>query len=218
MLVVFGALSLAPLLVTGGSVYVLDGHQAVGSDVDETPASAEIDSCTTITEPGRYVLTADIVNDKGTHLSESCIHIESDDVVLDGAGHRVDGRGVSGTIGVHVTSARPLTNVTVTRLTVSDWDWGVHYEGVSGGEIQGVTARHNGAGVSLDETDGVRVDDNEISNNAIGVYLLDASDNSIRHNAVADNHLGIDCEGADANTFSSNSIESNRVTGSTSTC
>lgn len=215
---VFGAVVFAPLLLTMGNVFVLDGDATEEPGVVEPAPLTEIDSCTTISEPGRYVLTADIVDDKGTHLSERCIHIKADDVVLDGAGHRVDGRGVSGTVGVYVSSSEPLTNVSVTRLTVSDWDWGVHYEGVSGGEVRAVTANYNGAGVSLTETRSVTVADNEVSNNAIGIYLLDSADNTIRHNAVSANHLGVDCEGSDGNTLAANTIGSNQVTGSTAAC
>lgn len=217
LLLLSGVVVFVPLLVATGSLLV-DGDSRGGSDGADTATPTRIDSCTTISEPGRYELVADIVNDEETHLSESCIQIESDDVILDGGGHRVDGRGVSGTIGVHVASSGRLTNVSVIRLTVSDWDWGVHYEGVTGGEVRAVTAESNGAGVSLAETRGVTVRDTEISNNGIGVYLLDAADNSIRHTTVSDNLLGIDCDGADANAFAANTLASNRATGAPSDC
>lgn len=220
LLLSFGVVFSTLVLVTAGSVLVIDRAPWTGQagGPQATPPTKEVASCTTITEPGRYELTADIVNDRETHLSESCIRIESDDVVLDGAGHRVDGRSVSGTIGVHVAGSGQLTNVSVIRLTVSDWDWGIHYEGVTGGEIREAAVEFNAAGITLAGTQEITARDNVVSNNGIGVFLLDASDNEIRHNQVSANHLGVDCDGAAGNTFAANDISDNRATGALSTC
>lgn len=207
-----------PILLASGGASVIVGHVGAGASVDEPATRTEIDSCTTITEPGRYVLTADIMDDQSTHLSESCIRIEADDVILDGNGHQVDGRGVSGTVGVSVASSGQLTNVSVTGLRVTDWDWGIYYDGVTEGQIRGVTAKHNGAGVSLNDTQEVSVQDNEISYNGIGLFVLDAANNSIRHNTISDNLVGVDCNGADSNTFEANSLGPNRATGSPAAC
>lgn len=181
------------LMVTTVGVAPVDGSTADLATPDPLD-QGWITSCTTITEPGRYVLVTDVVNDRGTHLSESCIHITTDDVILDGGGHTVDGRGISGTIGVAV-SGDELTNVTVSGLTVSDWDWGVYYAGVTDGRIQHVTVRHNGAGVSLEETDHVTILDSEITDNGLGVFVLNGSDNSIRDTNLSANIHDVACEG-----------------------
>lgn len=204
-----------PVVLAAGSVIDLERAGGDGWGASDATSTTTIDSCTTIAEPGRYVLTADIVDDTSTHLSESCIQIKADDVVLDGSGHRVDGRGVSGTTGIAVTSSGQLSNVSVTRLTVSDWDWGVYYQDVSGGEVRAVTVEHNGAGIALEETRHVAVRDNEVANNGIGVFVHDASGNVVQHNSVSENLVGVDCEGAEANTFEANSITANRAAGAT---
>lgn len=48
----------------------------------------EISQCTTIDEPGRYVLTSDITDSGARH----CIRIIASDVVFDGQGHTLDAR------------------------------------------------------------------------------------------------------------------------------
>lgn len=182
------------LVVTGVGAASLGGPTA-DLAAPELMKEEWITTCTTITDPGRYMLVADIRNDRQTHLSESCIRIASDDVILDGAGHTVDGRGISGTIGVAVTSEQELTNVTVSRLTVSDWDWGIYYAGVSGGAVRNVTARHNGAGVSMEETQRVTIRDSEISENGLGVFVYNGSENTIRGSNITANIQNLACDG-----------------------
>ncbi|MFC7047007.1 hypothetical protein ACFQH6_17840 [Halobacteriaceae archaeon GCM10025711] len=74
----------------GGAVLLSDGSD--GRD------ATTLDSCTTITEGGRYVLAGDVVDSD----ADTCIRVRASDVVLDGAGHRVDGVGAFGTAGVVV--------------------------------------------------------------------------------------------------------------------
>lgn len=215
LLVLFGVAIALPAVVAGSGAFSLERAGWGGWGDGGSPSPTAIDSCTSITEPGRYLLTADIVDDQSTHLSESCIRIEADDVVLDGDGHRLDGRGVSGTVGIAVSSSGGLSNVSVVRLTVSDWDWGLYYQDVSGGEVRDVTVEHNGAGIAMEETRGVTVRDNEIANNGIGVFVLDASDIAVRSNSVSENLVGVDCDGAEV-TFEANAIASNRAPGAAS--
>ena len=72
------ALVLALTVVLGtGVLWYTDG--AVGAE------PTRIDGCTTISEPGRYVLTADLLD----RDASTCIGVRSSDVVLDGAGHQI---------------------------------------------------------------------------------------------------------------------------------
>ncbi|WP_117594682.1 hypothetical protein [Haloprofundus halophilus] len=159
--------------ITAGSVgtpVAADGRSATGPS-DVTSGVTPIDSCTTISEPGRYALTEDIENGGGTLLSRACIRIDAGDVVLDGDGHRVDGNGVSNTTGIAVTAA-DARNVTVTDLEVRDWHRGIDYRKSTCGRISTVTATNNTYGLSLERAAGIRVADSEPRGNIVGVETV----------------------------------------------
>ncbi|WP_129113090.1 NosD domain-containing protein [Halegenticoccus tardaugens] len=147
-----------------------------------------IDGPTTISQPGEYVLATDLTGSPGTNLSESCIRIESSDVVLDGRGRMVGGGGISGTKGVTVASSSTLTNVTVKNLTVFRWNRGIYLKNVTDATIRNVTAREN----------------------AHGIYLENAVDNAIVGNTLSNNLVGVG-PAATANRLSNNTLDSNHV-------
>jgi hypothetical protein len=73
-----------------------------------------LNSCGTITEPGVYTLGSDLQNSS----ADACMDVETDDVVLDGAGHTIAGDGDGTGVAVIATVDRweyldPYTNVTV---------------------------------------------------------------------------------------------------------
>lgn len=145
-------------------------------------------SRTRITDPGIYTLDRNIRQGGGTFISETCIRIESDDVILDGAGHTVDGRGVSDTTGIAATADDGLKNVVVMNLTVTDWDRGFLFENVSGGGLYNVRSSNNGYGLSIENTRGVLMAHNRITNNLLGVCFDAASDVVQWNNTVESNH------------------------------
>lgn len=195
-----GVIALALVLagaLAGGAWVLVDGAPTNpgvpstnfgGSTAGADDATA-IDSCTEITEPGRYELTSNLTDSEAS----TCIRIRSDDVVLIGGGHRVDGVGAFGTAGVLVRSDgdEPLSNVTVRDVTVSDWDDGVRYVGVADGAVVGTTTANNRVGVSLLNARGLRVADNVARDNRLrGVSLLEESaNNTLENNTATDNAL-----------------------------
>ncbi len=85
-------------------------------------AANQINSCTTVSSPGDYILTASIINSGAS----SCINITSSDVLLDGSGFTIGGViSEIQTGGVYVYNpTTALTNVTVRNLKVTDWYYG----------------------------------------------------------------------------------------------
>ncbi|KAB1190509.1 copper-binding protein [Haloferax sp. MBLA0076] len=148
-----------------------------------------IDSCTTITEPGRYALTADITESE----ADTCIRIQTRGVHLDGRGHRVDGVGEFGTAGVVVRSTddRPVENVSVRNVTVTDWDDGIRYIGVVDGAVVSTTTENNRVGLSLLDAYDTRVANNVAHENRLrGISLFESSaNNTIVNNTATDNAL-----------------------------
>lgn len=109
------------------------------------PASAQsaptpINSCRTIADDGRYVLTENIENDD----RQVCIQILSSDVVFDGGGHTIEGESANESVGVKVNnSLTTLSNVTVRNVSTTGWTAGAYYLDANDGTIQNVNASAN---------------------------------------------------------------------------
>ncbi|WP_101294545.1 right-handed parallel beta-helix repeat-containing protein [Halegenticoccus soli] len=217
------------------ALLLLAGCQSVVPP-DAGQSDAGIDSCTEITEPGRYELTADIEDAEAGR----CIRIRTSDVVLDGGGHRVDGVGSFGTAGIVAGSwERPVSNVTVRNVEVTGWDDGVRYVSADGGRIAGTTTADNRIGVLLvnssgndlvdnvargnavhgvevaDESDGNRLSNNTAASNALfGIHLVGgAGGNELSNNAVRGNQMGLALVSADGNAVRGTAAEGNRIAG-----
>lgn len=174
--------------VTDGDTNETDGDGNVtdsDDDANETERdSQEIDSCTTITEPGRYEIVTDVEDSD----AERCIVIEAEDVTLDGDGHVVDGVEEAGTAGIVVDSVQ-LSNVQVENMTVREWGDGVLLtEGES--TVQNVTAVDNRNGFETQTMDTTLSDVTARNNTVAGIYGADAAtDFTIVDSRVANNEV-----------------------------
>lgn len=169
----------AILSVAVGGATVLDGGGASIADAAEFTGlnqadSTEIDSCTVIDEPDEYELTGDV---EGT-AEDACIHVRSDDVVLDGNGHTVRGGGADSGVGILVFNGSregypregpALSNVTVRNLTVSNWSQGVQ------------------AGETRDSGPTVRFENVAVTDSGRGMSLFGVDDSRFANVSVTDN-------------------------------
>ncbi|MBX0293925.1 NosD domain-containing protein [Haloarcula nitratireducens] len=172
------------------------GRDGTGGDAVGSLTGHEISSCTTITSPGTY----DVVDDISSAGSGVCIDVRADDVTIRGNGYALSGDGGGTGVGANLgaTSGGPITireNVEVEDLTVNGFETAVGYEEVTGGRVEGVTARGNGTGVSL----------------RYGV-----TDVTVRNSTLADSGVGFRTVGSpnvyggpENNTFEYNDVESN---------
>ncbi|WP_227354073.1 NosD domain-containing protein [Haladaptatus salinisoli] len=153
----------------------VDGGKPLATDAAEPPSSLaepiRLDSCTTISEPGRYVLASDIES-----RAETCIRIAADDAILDGAGRAVDGGTVrENATGVAVTGA----NVTVRNLSLSRWTFGIRYENAPDGVVRNVTVRRTVDGVTLASSPRSRVDGATVTSGFTGVSVVESDASAV---------------------------------------
>jgi parallel beta-helix repeat protein len=172
------ALAVCCLLATG----------LVGVGSAQTTAT-ELNSCTTIEEPGRYVLTDDVTSSSGG----VCIDIRADDVVLDGNGAVVAGNAsadnATDSVGISVGTGDELSDVTVSNVTVRDWSTGVRWTNVS---------------------DGTLIDSTVTANTGDGVVINDSTDATLTNNTVTDNgDDGIDVTDVDGLVAADNTLSGN---------
>jgi parallel beta-helix repeat protein len=176
------AVALAALALVGAGSPVALGAASSSS----APAQNVVDSCTTIDEPGTYVLAVDVDNGGETAISQACFEITADDVTFDGDGHTIDGRGVSHTKGVAVVNAE---NVTVENVEVADWHSGVLVENGSA-TVRNVTTVSNAYGVRLENASASTVTDNAVEGNLVGIYA-DGANVTLDGNDLSDNEVPV---------------------------
>ncbi|RBI60605.1 hypothetical protein DMJ13_16560 [halophilic archaeon] len=176
-------LFIIPLGIIAGSIlFITDGF--IGSP-DGNASGAEytnITSCTTISEPGQYALRRDIGRSAG--LSDSCITIQANNVVLDGFGHTVNGRGVTNSTGIRV-EGNSVTDVTIRSVTVTDWNRGIHVMNSSQVSVQNMTATGNAEAVTYWNTAHSSISQSQLRRNLFGVVI----DNASRNVAILDNRF-----------------------------
>lgn len=173
----------SPMPFTSGNINL------TWASTDVNTSGNEISSCSVISAPGNYVLTQDITNS----AEFTCIMINSGGVVLDGAGHTIDGIDAVNSTGVYVSG---LSDVTVTNLQVTDWNTGIYYQDVTNGSIVNNYLNSNSySGISLVTsifTHSVvpgytTIIQNSISNSDYGILMISSGYNNITGNNVTFN-------------------------------
>ena len=152
-----GAIAICLLLVASVATVAVVGPASGQSD----PDPVRVDSCRTIADDGRYVLTENITNSS----ADVCIRILSSDVLFVGRGHVIDAGpnatdpNATGSVGIQVTnSLTTLSNVTVVDVSVTDWSRGVVYRDANDGVIRQVNASANARhGIGLQRSSDVHV-------------------------------------------------------------
>jgi parallel beta-helix repeat protein len=149
-----------------------------------------INSCTSIDKPGHYELRSDITNGGGTGISKSCIKIRSGNVVLDGNGHTISGRGNSHTTGVQVITSKGAGGVKIRNVSLTDWHNGVEFRQAKAANIQNVRASSNVFGISVESVSQAQIKRNTARNNTVGIRVdegikqLEIGQNSFSDNEV----------------------------------
>lgn len=168
-------------------------------------------SCTTISSPGEYVLTADLRSSEDT-----CINITASDVTFDGHGHTIRGSYRWRAYGVFVYNPKAtLTNVVVKRLVATEWGYGIYYKNTEDGVIDNNTVLTNFFGITLASSTNSNLVNNNVSGNKhIGINLSSSSDhNTISQNDITLNGNGIVLFHSSDNSITSNTLDTNIVNG-----
>ncbi len=171
-------------------------------------AVTEINSCTTISEPGEYVLNRTIA-DSG---AANCIIITSSDIIFNGSGYTIDGQDALG-YGVYVyNSTATLANVTVKNLIVTDWGYGIVYKDITNGNVVDNIANSNTGwgGFYLESSKKIILANNTANSNGGGIRLAYSSNNILTNNTVILNNVhGISIEVSNDNILLNNTATFN---------
>jgi len=167
VLSVFSVFKPAGAVWTGGKIYIR-------ADGRVEPGNAPITTRDKVT----YTLTDDVTTEG--------IVIERDNIILDGNGHTVTGRGKG--YGILLENRR---NVIVRNIKIEKFDDGICVGESSSITITGNTITNNRYGIDLWGSSGNTITGNTITNNNDGIYLSFSSGNTITGNTISNNKYGI---------------------------
>jgi len=191
-------------------------HELDTSNIDYLPLAvgkpSEVGKCFEINAPGYYKLAEDIIN----CTIKQCITITVNDVILDGAGHTIDGGYANASIerfGIYVkNSSTGLSNVTIKNLNVTGWNAGIFFYGVKNSSIENNQVNNNKNGIYLDCSNHITLTNNTVYNNSDGIYYRYSSRTTIISNTICNNSVhGIILAASHNNTLTNNIINNNSV-------
>jgi parallel beta-helix repeat protein len=185
-----------------------DGIVTIKSDGSIDPPYAPI-----LRNGNTYTLTDDVIN---TYDGYSGIDIDKNGIVIDGAGHTLQGwwsqstQHLPGSIGIEI----PL-NVTIRNIVVKGFRYGILFR-ASGSCVYETTITNATEGIGLGSGYGAQITQCNITRNSItacniGISLFASSNNTIVGNNISSNNdTGLELrENSHNNTISRNSIADN---------
>jgi hypothetical protein len=199
-------------VVLGGSIL---GLSSTSTSVAAEPT--EVSDCTSISEPGTYVLTEDI------DIDGDCFELRNTDILLDGNGHTISGDG-TGT-GIFVEGGAEVRNLTVANfqrgyyiehefdeaLTLENAVVADNAAGITGSlksnmNIRNSVLRDNEVGISGNEAFGITIIESTLRGNGSAVTTGDGNIMEIEDSAIENNDAGIS---AGVGTFTNNTFANN---------
>jgi parallel beta-helix repeat protein len=175
------------IVYAGGTIYIRIDGSIEGTDKIQRDGNV-------------YTFTGDI---------SDALVIERDNIVVDGAGHMLEGAGTGKGILLDGRS-----NVTIKNITIREFDFGIDLSNSSGSTISANAIANTLTGIYLvSRSDSNSISANNIANNQWGISLTGASNSSISANNITNNDVGISLTGASNNSISANNITNNNVYG-----
>lgn len=144
-----------------------------------------IDQCTEITDPGEYLVSADLES------TDTCLTISSSDVDIDGDGNTINWNdsGASFPRGIEINSGNEemLENVSITNLTAENWHFGIDFNGVENSTVTDVVLQDNNTGLHVRDSENNSFSEITASGNSSrGVYLSSSSGNQTSENTFSE--------------------------------
>jgi parallel beta-helix repeat protein len=143
-----------------------------------------------------YTFTADI--------SDSIL-VQRDNIMVDGAGHTLQGAGTGKGLW-----CLEVSNVTITNLTIRQFSYGIYADYSENNSIYSNTITNNTQAIHFTECEYSNISANSVTNNTEGIYFYASDSNSILANSITNNSDGIRFDsGSDGNSISANNITAN---------
>ena len=175
------------VVMVGGQLdKVIRKPDITDGDVDVVESATPLSSCSIITQPGRYILSQDLIGFPAP-AGKGCIDIEAEGVELDCKGHEISSD--LATAGVYVgRQAAAVRNCNI-DMSKSSGGVGIRLYNASYSRIEGNTLAGQHEGVYLDKTNHATVKGNIADNNSeTGIYFRgNLNNNTISGNDASGN-------------------------------
>jgi parallel beta-helix repeat protein len=171
-----------------------NGPIYIRADGSIDPSTANISTTDNVT----YTFTSDIFDS---------IIVERDNIVVDGAGHTIQG----GVAGKGIT-LEDRSNVTIENMVITSFDYGIYLQSSSGNILSGNNVTNNNHGVWLTSSSRNVLSGNNMIDNVFGcIRLWSSSNNTLSDNNVANNrdYDSIGLYYSSNNTLSNNTLSNN---------
>jgi len=155
------------------------------------------------------ITTADNVTYTLNATINDPIVVERNNIIIDGAGHTVNGPGTALGLGFNLTN---INNATIKNTQIKQFNYGVYLRDSSNNTLSGNNITNNYYGVNLSDSSNNTLSGNNITNNYYGVDLVSSSGNMVSGNNITNNYRGgVDLShSSDNNTLSGNNITNNQ--------
>lgn len=186
-------LSLLALVSSTQPAKAWNGTVYIETDGTVNPSDAPIGRNGSI-----YTLTDNIYSDGDGIL------VLRDDIVIDGAGHTVQGAETAFSMGI---SLNGRSGITIRNLVITAFDYGIFLYQSSNNKIIGSDITTNYYGIWLFSSSGNNITANEATaNSAFGIGLYSSSNNDVQGNNVTynGNGIGLDSTSSNNNIFHNN--------------
>ncbi|UCC33861.1 MAG: right-handed parallel beta-helix repeat-containing protein, partial [Candidatus Bathyarchaeota archaeon] len=133
------------------------------------------------------------------------IIVQRSSIILDGAGHTLEGPGAPFKTGIGLSG---LSNVTITNMTIRLFDSPIYILSSSGiSVLRNNIVDNSGFGVEIRYSANSRIVENNISRNNEAVGLYNSMDSIVFGNNIDDNHLvGVGVSNSNSNRISTNFV------------
>jgi parallel beta-helix repeat protein len=187
------------LLFAASLTHAFNTRPAIASGTIYIRADGSIDP------PTAPILRSDNVYALTDDISGSII-VEKDNIVVNGAGHTLQGTGEETGIDLSLR-----TNVKIQNIEIKTFNYAVYLSSSSHATISGTNIAENSNGIWLSHSSSNSIFGNNITTNVLeGIYILDSTGNSISGNNITTNTFdGVYLFSSSNNTISGNNIASN---------
>ena len=140
------------------------------------------------------------------------IIVERDNIVIDGAGHAIQGtESIREMCGVCLSGR---INVTIKNLRIENFPFGIFLNFSSNNSIYGnIIVSNKDTGIYLNHSSGNIIGENNIKDNPFGIEIRHSYSNSILKNEITNNWLGIHVYNSSYNKIANNNITKNGQSG-----
>jgi parallel beta-helix repeat protein len=139
------------------------------------------------------------------------IVIERDNMMLNGAGHTLQGIGANPTTGIDLSGR---TNVTIKNTQIENFSYGIWLGSSSSSSMSGNNITANSYyGIWLYQSLYNNISENSIANSVDGIMLSSSSNNSVSRNSLTNNRQGMWLDSSSSNSIVGNNITTNSVYG-----